>query len=86
MKDGKQAKNFKNENSCETGVGNSTFRKGESVQPDVLKTATEIFDQHEDLMKQLEKLWFSIGYALILKRLGISEMKIAYLLFHRWTT
>lgn len=56
MKDGKQAKNFKNENSCETGVGNSTFRKGESVRPDVLKTATEIFDQHEDLMKQLEKL------------------------------
>ncbi|WP_338207639.1 hypothetical protein [Lactiplantibacillus paraxiangfangensis] len=56
MKDDKQAKDYKNGNSYETGVGEPTFRKGEPVRPDVLKTATEIFDQHEDLMKRLEKL------------------------------
>jgi len=56
MKDDKQAQDYKNGNSCEMGAGEPTFRKGESVRPDVLKTATEIFDQHEDLMKQLEKL------------------------------
>ncbi len=56
MTDDKHTKNCKNGNSCETRAGEPTFRKGEPVRPDVLKTANEIFTQHEDLMKRLEKL------------------------------
>lgn len=56
MKDYKQAQDYKNGNSCEMGAGEPTFRKGDPVRPDVLKTANEILDQHEDLMKRLEKL------------------------------
>lgn len=61
MKNDKSIKNRSLcEAKCEMAVSpddkEPTFRKGESVRPDVLKTATEIFDQHEGLMKRLEDL------------------------------
>ncbi|CAM3214596.1 AbrB family transcriptional regulator [Lactiplantibacillus plajomi] len=33
-----------------------TFKKIEKLRPDVLKTATQLYEKHSDLMKRLEDL------------------------------